>query len=85
MFLPKNYQLFEVDGSSLQHMPHVSHASIARPDRVRSVGKRNLPIRSKIRNHFNLRVKTVNVTRLMIHRVHREANAGKPERSLIAP
>lgn len=81
MFLPKKNQIVEVPGGNSQYMAHIRLASVARPYGVCSRGKRNLAVLAQIDDYFNIRIETMYMTRLMVHRVGRKPNAIEPDRS----
>ncbi len=81
MLLPKAYQSLKIFSSSIQNMPHIRLTSVARPGSVRSLRQGDVPILSKIHDDLHLRVKAMNMPRLMIHRVSHEANTIEPDRS----
>jgi len=75
VFLPKNDQFLKVPGSCPHHVPHVGFAAVDRSYCVLSVGKCNVAVASKIDNRFHFGIEAVNMPRLMIHGVGKEANA----------
>jgi hypothetical protein len=75
MLLPKKNQFVEMPGGRSQYMAHIRLASVARPDGVCSVGERDPAVWAKIDDHFYVRIETMHVAQLVVHRVGRKPDA----------
>jgi len=64
-----------------KHMARICLASVARPDCTGSIRQRNRTILAKIDDRFYLRVETVHVPWLVIHRVRHKPYAAESDRS----
>jgi len=62
-------------------MTHIGFTRVAWPYGIGSVGKRYLAIRAKIDDHLDLRVETMHMTRLVVHRVNHEPDAIEANRT----
>jgi len=80
VFLPKRCKFIEMIGCR-QYVAHVRFASIARPDGICPVRKRNRTVKAKIDDYFQLSIKAMYVPRFVIHRVRRKSYAVEPERT----
>jgi len=81
VLLPEGYKFFEVPCGSGQNMAYIRPASIAGPDGIRPVRKRDGSLLAKIDNHFYFSVETMQVARLVVHGVCRKPNAIEADRS----
>jgi len=81
MSLPKIGKLAKMAGGYDQYMPHIRLAPVAWTDSIGSVRERDQAVTSKIYDDFDLRVETMDMARLMIHRVNHEPDAVEPDRA----
>jgi hypothetical protein len=81
MLLPKSYQFVKIPCGHRQDVTHIRLTPATRPDRVTSIGERDIAIGAKINDYLNLGVEAMHVPRRVVHRVGSEADAVNAERT----
>ena len=73
-------------GRNLQNMPYIAATRIAGPYGIAAIGSHHLLLRplTEFQNNFCLRVKPMDVTRIVIFAVRDEANAIEPNRAHVS-
>lgn len=73
--------MVEVSCGFVQDVADVGSARIARVDGIGAAGQGNGSIRTKVNDDLDLSIETVDVSRLMVHRVGGEADAVDAQRA----
>jgi hypothetical protein len=81
MLLPKDYKFVEMLHGYCQNMAHIGLTSLAWPDSVCPVRKRDRAIRAKIGDDFDLGIETMHMPWLVVHPVNHEPDAVEPDRT----